>query len=210
MSAMHVEVNGVRLAFRVDASPSPLPGAAKRPRTVAQRGPDPGVDPLTAYPPGEVAERVRLDLRGTGDSEVGPPERIHLEQWAWDLRVFCAAIGIERPVVLAAGVAGSVALLYATRNRSHPAGLVLWEPVWERERIASWLQPDGKELDTSAELARVACPVLVLAASAGAAESARSLAALLPRDAARVERLPGADPAEVRILVDAFVVSLDG
>lgn len=209
MVGMHVEVNGVRLAFSFDPAPAPDPGAAPRPRVVSLHGGPagaaPDADPLTAAALGDAADCVRLALRGSGGSESGSPGRLNLEQWAWDLRVFCAAVGVERPVVAAAGVNASIALLYAARNRTHPAGLVVWEPIWEPERIAPWLCPDRKDLDLEAELSRVACPVLAFATAADAVASARALVARLP--AGRVERIPGADAAAVAVLTKAFLAS---
>jgi len=211
MTRMHVEVNGVRLAFSVEPAPAPVPGAAPRPRVVrlygGPGGPHADADPLAAAELDDAAECVRLALRGSGGSESGAPGRLHLEQWAWDLRVFCAAVGIERPVVLAAGANAAVALLYAARNRTHPSGLVLWEPIWEPDRLAPWLCPDRKEFDLDAELSRVACPVLAFATAADAVASARALVARLPAGCARFERVPGADAAAVGVLTAAFLAS---
>lgn len=209
MSPLHVEVNGARLAFWVDPAPPPVPGAGARPRVVClQGGPAGGApdgDPLTAAPLGDAAERVRLDLRGSGASEAGPAGSLHLEQWAWDLRVFCAAVGVERPVVLAAGENAAVALLYAARNRSHPTGLVLWEPVWEPARLAPWRCPDRTDDELEAELARVACPLLAIASAPPAEASARMLVARLPNACARFERVPRADAGAVSVLTAAFL-----
>lgn len=73
----------------------------------------------------DAAQVVYLDHRGNGRSERGPRERWTLADWADDLRSFCEALGIERPVVLGQSFGGMVAMAYATRHPGHPGGLVL-------------------------------------------------------------------------------------
>jgi len=66
-----------------------------------------------------------LDHRGNGRSESGAPETWTLAQWADDVRGFCEALGITRPIVYGASFGGTVALAYATRHPAHPAKLIL-------------------------------------------------------------------------------------
>ena len=73
----------------------------------------------------EVAQVVYLDHRGNGRSDRGDPEKWNLPQWGDDLRAFCEALEIERPIVLGDSFGGMVAMSYATRHPDHPAKLVL-------------------------------------------------------------------------------------
>ena len=49
----------------------------------------------------------------------------NLAQWADDVKTFCDALGIERPVVYGASFGGMVALAYVTRHPEHCAKLIL-------------------------------------------------------------------------------------
>jgi len=123
---MHVVVNGVRLFF---ASLVPDgPAMREKPTLVLLHG-GPGFD-HSIYKPGfstlaDVAQVVFLDHRGNGRSDPGPRDRWTLAQWADDVRAFCEALGIARPIVYGASFGGTVALAYATRHPAHPAKLVL-------------------------------------------------------------------------------------
>src|SRR5688500_10694304 len=72
---------------------------------------------------------VYLDQRGGGRSDLGRPEDLRLDRWADDVREFCDALGIERPVVLGLGFGALVASRYASRHPGHPRGLVLTAPI---------------------------------------------------------------------------------
>jgi len=73
----------------------------------------------------DIAQVVFLDHRGNGRSDSGPQETWTLAQWADDVRAFCEALGIVRPIVYGASFGGMVALAYATRHPAHPGKLVL-------------------------------------------------------------------------------------
>ncbi len=73
----------------------------------------------------DIAQVIYLDHRGNGRSEDGPRESWNLTQWGDDVRAFCDALGITRPIVLGASFGGMVALAYATRHPTHPSKLVL-------------------------------------------------------------------------------------
>ena len=212
MGLLRVEVNGVQLAYALDETPAAAGGGPRAHLLGLWGGPAadaPAADPLpcAAVLPEAVA-CIRLHLRGSGESETGTPALLHVEQWAWDVRAFCAVLGIERPVVLASAANAAVALLYAARNRRHPAGLVLSDPVWQPERIAAWASRE-RRLDLPAELARVACPTLLLASRPEEEASARALAKRLAQAPVRIERLPGRDPAAAQILTAGFAVDLE-
>jgi proline iminopeptidase len=127
---MYVKVNGIRLFFDVEGAKL-APGAAgmsEKPTLVLLHG-GPGMD-HSGYKPGfsqlaDLVQIVYLDHRGNGRSEHGPRESWNLAQWGDDVRGFCDALGIERPVVLGTSFGGMVALAYATRHPAHPGKLIL-------------------------------------------------------------------------------------
>jgi pimeloyl-ACP methyl ester carboxylesterase len=80
----------------------------------------PGLSPLAS-----LAQLVYLDQRGHGRSSHGDPSRWSLAQWADDVRCFCDALGIERPIVLGTSFGGYVAMAYAVRYPDHPSKLIL-------------------------------------------------------------------------------------
>ena len=80
----------------------------------------PAFSPLT-----DAAQLVYLDHRGNGRSDRSEPSQWNLARWGDDVRAFCDALGIEKPVVLGVSFGGMVAMSYATRHPDHPAGLVL-------------------------------------------------------------------------------------
>ena len=128
---MIVEANGTQLWFDVDGAQLRVDGAALReyPTVVLVHGGPGGWDHsyfkpwFTALT--DVAQVVYLDLRDHGRSGRSDPDRWSFEQCADDVRAFCDAVGISRPVVLGHSMGGMVAMLYATRHPGHPRGLVL-------------------------------------------------------------------------------------
>src|SRR5215469_15256853 len=84
----------------------------------------------------DIAQVVYLDHRGNGRSDSGLRERWKLETWADDVRTFCDALEIERPIILGHSFGGIVAMFYAIRYPKHAAKLVLTSastrPVGER------------------------------------------------------------------------------
>jgi pimeloyl-ACP methyl ester carboxylesterase len=127
---MHVLVNGVRLFFDVEGASLVPEGPVMRekPTLLLLHG-GPGFD-HSIYKPAysglaDIAQVIYLDHRGNGRSEDGPQESWNLAQWGDDVRAFCDALGIVRPIVLGASFGGMVALAYATRHPAHPSKLVL-------------------------------------------------------------------------------------
>ena len=127
---MHILINGVRLYFDVEGLGLRAEGAAMReaPTLLMLHG-GPGAD-HSIYKPAfsactEFAQVVYLDHRGNGRSESGPRESWTLAQWADDVKAFCDALGIVKPVVYGASFGGMVAMAYAIRHAAHPAKLVL-------------------------------------------------------------------------------------
>src|SRR5262245_1587950 len=127
---MRVLVNGVRLFFDVEGVSLVPDGPAMRekPTLLLLHG-GPGFD-HSIYKPAysalsDLAHVIYLDHRGNGRSDAGPREAWTLAQWGDDVRGFCEALGIERPIVLGASFGGKVAMAYATRHPFHPAKLIL-------------------------------------------------------------------------------------
>jgi pimeloyl-ACP methyl ester carboxylesterase len=128
---VRISVGDCRLFFDVDGAKLVPEGPWMRERrTVLLLHPGPGFDhvlfkvrlgPWLA----ERAQVVYVDQRGSGRSDDGRPEELRLERWADDVRDFCDTLRIERPVVFGLGFGALVALEYAARHPSHPAGLVL-------------------------------------------------------------------------------------
>lgn len=100
----------------------------RRPVIVALHG-GPGFDhgylkPALA-PICEWAQVVFLDLRGQGRSQKVPASTVTIDAMADDVAAFCAALGIERPIVLGHSVGGYVALTLALRHPQRVGGLLL-------------------------------------------------------------------------------------
>src|SRR5262245_58636385 len=118
---MHILVNGVRLFFDVEGAKLVPDGNAMRekPTLILLHG-GPGCDHSISKPAysalADIAQVVYLDHRGNGRSDDGPRATWTLAQWGDDVRAFCDALGIVRPVVLGASFGGMVAAAYATRH----------------------------------------------------------------------------------------------
>jgi pimeloyl-ACP methyl ester carboxylesterase len=127
---MRVQVGDVKLYFDVEGAKLRPDGARMRevPTVLLLHG-GPGFDHSSFKPEfaplAEAAQLIYLDHRGQGRSERGAPERWTLAQWGDDVRAFCDALGIERPIVLGQSFGGMVAMSYASRHPDHPARLVL-------------------------------------------------------------------------------------
>ena len=128
---MQVEVAGTRLWFDVDG-PGLVPdgpGMRRRPTVVLLHGGPGSFDHSYLKPDfarlAEVAQVVWLDLPGHGRSDHGDPASWSFERCADDVRGFCDALGIARPVVFGHSLGGFVAMLYGARHPGHAAALVL-------------------------------------------------------------------------------------
>jgi pimeloyl-ACP methyl ester carboxylesterase len=128
---MHVDVNGTRLWFDVDGPALVPEGSTMRERptvVLLHGGPGsydhsyfkPDFEPLT-----RVAQVIYLDLRDHGRSSRHDPADWTFEVCADDVRAFCDALGIVRPIVLGHSMGGFVAMLYGARHTGHAGALVL-------------------------------------------------------------------------------------
>jgi len=123
-----VRAGDVDLYFDVEGVSLEADGASlkQRPTIVLLHG-GPGADHNYFKPifsrMTDVAQVVYLDQRGHGRSDRS--DRMTLDTWADDVRHFCEALHIEKPVVLGNSFGAEVAMAYATRHPDHPGKLVL-------------------------------------------------------------------------------------
>jgi len=128
---MHVEVSGTRLWFDVDG-PALVPDGSRlreRPTVILVHG-GPGSYDHSYFKPHferltDVAQVVYVDLRDHGRSARHAPAHWNFEVCADDLRAFCDALGIVRPVVLGHSMGGCIAMLYGARHPDHAGALIL-------------------------------------------------------------------------------------
>jgi proline iminopeptidase len=126
---VHALVNGVRLFFDVEGAKLVADGPVMRekPTLLLLHG-GPGFDHSTYKPAfarlADAAQVIYLDHRGQGRSDKSAPEHWTLAQWADDVRGFCEALGIERPIVFGNSFGGMVAMAYASRHPDHPGKVV--------------------------------------------------------------------------------------
>jgi len=138
---VRIQVRDVKLFFDIDGAKLRPDGERMRevPTLLLLHG-GPGFDHSgfkTGFPQlADIVQIVYLDHRGNGRSDSGPRDRWNLVTWADDVRAFCEALEIERPIVMGHSFGGIVAMLYATRYPEHPAKLILTStsahPVGER------------------------------------------------------------------------------
>ena len=136
---MRIAVNGTELFFDVEGAGLVPEGPAMvaRPTLLLLHG-GPGGDHSLFKPLfgrlTDVAQVVYLDQRGHGRSAVGEPSEWRLDTWADDVSGFCAALGIERPIVLGMSFGGMVAMRYAAKYPGHPGALIL-ASTFARRRV---------------------------------------------------------------------------
>jgi pimeloyl-ACP methyl ester carboxylesterase len=127
---MRVRVGDVHLYF--DTAGMGLvpdgPEMRERPVILCLHG-GPGFDHSTLKhyltPLAEHAQLVFLDHRGQGRSDESTPDRWNFDTWIEDLRGFCEALGLERPVLFGQSFGGMVALGTAIRHPELPGKLIV-------------------------------------------------------------------------------------
>jgi proline iminopeptidase len=84
------------------------------------------------------AQVVYLDLRDHGRSGRQDPAEWSFERCADDVRAFCDALGIDRPLVLGHSMGGFVTLLYGARHPGHARALILQSTLarFDLDRLA--------------------------------------------------------------------------
>ena len=155
---MYVTVNGAQLYFDVEGAGLVPDGPRMREKPVLlMLHGGPGFD-HTMYKPAfsqlaDIAQVIYLDQRGNGRSG-GEPETWTLVQWGDDVKGFCDALGIEKPIVYGGSFGGFVAQSYATRHPEHPGKLILVSTaariVYE-EILAAFERIGGKQARERAE-----------------------------------------------------------
>jgi pimeloyl-ACP methyl ester carboxylesterase len=78
-----------------------------------------------ARPLAELGQVVVFDQRGHGRSDYSTPDRWNLDTWADDIVALCAALEIERPIVLGSSFGGFVVQRYAARHPHHALAHIL-------------------------------------------------------------------------------------
>jgi pimeloyl-ACP methyl ester carboxylesterase len=73
----------------------------------------------------DVARIVYVDHRGHGRSDPRPEPEWRLDVFADDVVRLCAALGVERPIVLGQSFGGFVAQRYLARHPEHPSKVIL-------------------------------------------------------------------------------------
>jgi pimeloyl-ACP methyl ester carboxylesterase len=139
---MRIEIApGVRLFVDIDGFGLVPDGPAMRekPTLLLLHG-GPGFDHAGFKPAfsqlADIAQIVTYDHRGHGRSDRRPTSEWTLDTWADDVVRLCAALGIERPIVLGQSFGGFVAQHYLARHPGHPAKVVLssTSPAFNLER----------------------------------------------------------------------------
>ena len=126
---MHIDLGTARIFFDTAGPELAIDGdrMVRRPTLIVMHG-GPGFDHSTLRPYfdrfADAFHVVYIDHRGNGRS-TGKPETWTLAQWGDDVKAFCDALGIEKPLVYGNSFGGMVAMSYASRHPDHPAKLVL-------------------------------------------------------------------------------------
>ncbi|MEM9966673.1 MAG: alpha/beta hydrolase [Pseudomonadota bacterium] len=127
---MYVSVNGARLFFDVDGQLLFPAGPAMRQKpTIVMVHGGPGGDHSVAKPYfaqfTDIAQVVYYDQRGNGRSDLCDSTSWNLDQWSKDLKAFCDALEIEKPIVVGTSFGGFVTLAYATKYPNHAGAIIL-------------------------------------------------------------------------------------
>ena len=135
---MRITVNGTSLYFDVEGLGLVPNGPTMRakPTLILLHG-GPGFD-HSAFKPdfsrlADAAQIIYLDHRGNGRSADSDPRTWTLAQWGDDVKGFCDALGIDKPIVYGVSFGGFVAQSYATRHPDHPGKLILVSTAARRD-----------------------------------------------------------------------------
>jgi pimeloyl-ACP methyl ester carboxylesterase len=127
---VYIDVNDTRLFFDV-AGPGwrPRNGALAPVPTLLLLHGGPGADHSSVksafLPLVDRYQLVWIDHRGNGRSAQSDPSKWTLDQWADDIRAFCDALGIEKPIVLGQSFGGVVTQAYGIRHPDHAGKLII-------------------------------------------------------------------------------------
>jgi pimeloyl-ACP methyl ester carboxylesterase len=137
---MFITVNDTRIFFDVTGPKlRPREGVLAEVPTLLILHGGPGSDHSAVKGPLlPLAERYQLvwiDHRGNGRSAQSDPSHWTLDQWADDVKAFCDALGIVRPIVLGQSFGGTVTQGYSARHPGHAGKLIYSSigPRWDFE-----------------------------------------------------------------------------
>jgi pimeloyl-ACP methyl ester carboxylesterase len=127
---MRVNVGDTRIFFEVIGTKLVPDGPTMRERpTMLLLHGGPGFDhsglATTLAPLADVAQLVLPDHRGQGRSDASAPEHWSVDRWVQDIVDFCAALEIEKPIILGQSFGGVVALGVGARHPDLPAKLIV-------------------------------------------------------------------------------------
>jgi proline iminopeptidase len=146
---MFVTVDGQRIFFDVVGAKLGIRGPAlvERPTLIVMHG-GPGFDHAGMRPDfdhfADIAQVVYIDHRGNGRSVPSSPITWTLDRWGDDVKAFCDALGIERPIVFGQSFGGIVAQSYAIRHPGHAAGIVISSSAARMDFAASFAALEAK------------------------------------------------------------------
>lgn len=128
---MHIEIQpGIRLFVDIEGLGHVPEGRVlkEKPTLVLIHG-GPGFD-HSGFRPffsrfADLCQVVYFDQRGHGRSSPRPLDEMRLDVFADDVVRLCAALGIEKPIVLGQSFGGFVAQRYLARHPAHPRKVVL-------------------------------------------------------------------------------------
>jgi pimeloyl-ACP methyl ester carboxylesterase len=122
--------DGTRIFFEVIGTKLVADGPKMRERPtllLLHGGPgfDHSVMAHSLAPLSDVAQLVLLDHRGQGRSDGDDPAQWNLDRWVPDIVEFCAALELDRPMILGQSFGGVVALAVAARHPDLPSKLIV-------------------------------------------------------------------------------------
>jgi proline iminopeptidase len=155
---MYITVNGARLYFDVDGEGLTPDGPTMRQKpTIVMVHGGPGADHSVSKPHfsqlTDLAQIVYYDHRGNGRSALCDQSTWNLDQWGEDLKSFCDALGIVKPIVVGTSFGGFVTLSYATKYPDHAGALVLISTAAKVDFFAIY---DAFERRGGSEIRRIA------------------------------------------------------
>ncbi len=155
---MYLTVNGARLFFDTIGAHLAIDGArmVERPALVVLHG-GPGFDHALMRPWfdrfADTHQVFYLDHRGNGRSG-GEAETWRLAQWGDDIKDFCDALGLVKPVVYGLSFGGMAAMAYATRHPEHPGRLILASTAARMDLPATYAAMERLGGERAAAIAR--------------------------------------------------------